>query len=91
MRTLRGPIVAGQEQKVDYVLASNYQLVGGKIRVTAQLFNVSSGQIEETYKSEKDAADVCDAGRNRARSGEYFIGTIRQHRKQFDSKAWDDQ
>ena len=52
------PIVAGQEQKVDYVLASNYQLVGGKIRVTAQLFNVSSGQIEETYKSEKDAADV---------------------------------
>jgi tetratricopeptide (TPR) repeat protein len=33
-------------------------LEGGKIRITAQLFNVASGQIEETYKSEKDAADV---------------------------------
>jgi tetratricopeptide (TPR) repeat protein len=52
------PLAAGREQKVDYVLASNYQLAGGKIRVTAQLFNVASGQIEETYKSEKDAADV---------------------------------
>jgi serine/threonine-protein kinase len=52
------PLAAGREQQVDYVLASNYQLVGGKIRVTAQLFNVASGQIEETYKSEKDAADV---------------------------------
>ena len=52
------PLAAGQEQKVDYVLASNYQLVGGKIRITAQLFNVANGQIEETYKSEKDAANV---------------------------------
>jgi tetratricopeptide (TPR) repeat protein len=33
-------------------------LAGGKIRITAQLFNVASGQIEETYKSEKDAVDV---------------------------------
>jgi tetratricopeptide (TPR) repeat protein len=32
-------------------------LEGGKIRITAQLLNVASGQIEETYKSEKDAAD----------------------------------
>jgi len=52
------PIAAGREQQVDYVLASNYQLVGGKIRVTAQLFNVANGQIEETYKSEKNAGDV---------------------------------
>jgi eukaryotic-like serine/threonine-protein kinase len=52
------PLAAGREQKADYVLASNYQLEGGKIRITAQLFNVASGQIEETYKSEKDAADV---------------------------------
>ncbi|MDQ3749309.1 MAG: protein kinase, partial [Acidobacteriota bacterium] len=52
------PLAAGQEQKVDYVLASNYQLAGGKFRVTSQLFNVANGQIEETYKSEKDAADV---------------------------------
>jgi DNA-binding winged helix-turn-helix (wHTH) protein/TolB-like protein len=49
------PIAAGREQQVDYVLASNYQLAGGKIKVTSQLFNVANGQIEETYKSEKDA------------------------------------
>ncbi len=52
------PLAAGQEQKVDYVLASNYQIAGGKIRVTSQLFNVENGQIEETYKTEKDAGDV---------------------------------
>ncbi|MBA4125159.1 MAG: protein kinase [Acidobacteria bacterium] len=52
------PLAAGKEQKVDYVLASNYQLADGKIKITAQLFNVASGQIEETYKSEKDAGDV---------------------------------
>ncbi|MGH9907476.1 MAG: protein kinase domain-containing protein [Pyrinomonadaceae bacterium] len=52
------PFVAGQEQKVDYILASNYQLAGGKIRITTQLFNVANGQIEETYKSEKDTANV---------------------------------
>ena len=52
------PLAAGKEQKVDYVLASNYQLAAGKIRITAQLLEVTSGQIEETYKSEKDAGDV---------------------------------
>jgi DNA-binding winged helix-turn-helix (wHTH) protein/TolB-like protein/Tfp pilus assembly protein PilF len=52
------PLAAGREQKVDYVLASNYQLANGKIRVTAQLFNIANGQIEDTYKSEKDAGDV---------------------------------
>lgn len=52
------PIEAGKEQQVDYVLASNYQLAGGKIRITSQLFNVANGQVEETYKSEKDAGDV---------------------------------
>jgi len=52
------PIAAGREQQVDYVLASNYQLAGGKIKVISQLFNVASGQIEENYKSEKDAGDV---------------------------------
>ncbi|MDQ3749318.1 MAG: protein kinase [Acidobacteriota bacterium] len=52
------PIAAGREQQVDYVLASNYQLAGGKIRVTSQLYNVENGQIEETYKIEKDASDL---------------------------------
>jgi len=51
-------LAAGREQQVDFVLASNYQLSGGKTKVTAQLFNVGNGQIEETYKSEKDADDV---------------------------------
>jgi len=52
------PLAAGQEQKVDYVLASNYQLANGKIKITAQLLNAANGKIEETYKIEKDAADV---------------------------------
>lgn len=52
------PIAAGREQQVDYVLASNYQLANGKIRVTAQLFNVQTGQIEETKIIEKGANDV---------------------------------
>jgi hypothetical protein len=52
------PIAAGKEQQVEYVLASNYQMAGGKIRITSQLFNVTTGQIEETYKSEKEAGDV---------------------------------
>ncbi|HEY0461379.1 MAG TPA: protein kinase [Pyrinomonadaceae bacterium] len=52
------PLAAGREQQADYVLASNYQIAGGRIRVTAQLLNVETGQIEETYKSEKEASDV---------------------------------
>src|SRR5215204_2154585 len=52
------PLAAGKEQQVDYVFYSNYQLADGKIRVTAQLFNVANGQVEDTYKSEKDALDV---------------------------------
>lgn len=52
------PIAAGREQQVDYVLASNYQIAGGKIRVTAQLYNVETEQIEETYKEEQDATDI---------------------------------
>lgn len=52
------PLTAGREQQVDYVLASNYQLASEKIRITAQLYNVSNGQIEETYKVEKDATNV---------------------------------
>jgi TolB-like protein len=53
------PIAAGREQQVDFVLASNYQLAGRKIRVTSELLNVASGEIVETYKSgEKDADNV---------------------------------
>src|SRR5687767_7467316 len=52
------PLDAGREQQADYVLASNYQLAAGRIRITAQLLHVASGRVEETYKSEKDAGDV---------------------------------
>ncbi len=51
-------IAAGKEQKTDYVLASNYQIADGKIRVTAQLFNVATGKIEETFKSEKNIGEI---------------------------------
>ncbi|MEP6903501.1 MAG: winged helix-turn-helix domain-containing protein [Actinomycetota bacterium] len=50
-------IAAGREQQVDYVLASNYQIAEGKIRVTAQLINVQTGSVEEFFKSEKDTAN----------------------------------
>jgi len=52
------PLAAGKEQQVDYILASNYQLAGGKIKVTSQLFNVANGQSEGSYQSEQDAANV---------------------------------
>ncbi len=52
------PLAAGREQKVDYVLASHYQLADGRIRITSQLINVASGQIEESYNFEKEASSV---------------------------------
>jgi DNA-binding winged helix-turn-helix (wHTH) protein/TolB-like protein/Tfp pilus assembly protein PilF len=54
----QNPIAAGKEQQVDYVLASNYQLAGGKIRITTQLFNLASERVEATHKIEKEASDV---------------------------------
>ena len=52
------PVAAGREQKVDYVLASIYQQVDGKVRVTAQLIDVSTGQIDVSHRFENSAADV---------------------------------
>jgi DNA-binding winged helix-turn-helix (wHTH) protein/TolB-like protein/Tfp pilus assembly protein PilF len=54
----QSPTAAGREQGVDFVLTSNYQVSGGKIRVTSQLINVQTGNIEEVFKSEEDAANV---------------------------------
>lgn len=51
----------GLEQRVDYVLAAHYQLADGKIRITGQLIDVATGQIEERYSFEKEAADVFQA------------------------------
>jgi len=52
------PTTAGQEQKVDYVLSSNYQVADGKIRVTAQLIDVESGAVAGVFKSEHDFSNV---------------------------------
>jgi DNA-binding winged helix-turn-helix (wHTH) protein/TolB-like protein/Tfp pilus assembly protein PilF len=52
------PTAAGAEQKVEYVLASNYQVVDGKIRITAQLINVSAGKTVEAYDFLKDVPDT---------------------------------
>jgi DNA-binding winged helix-turn-helix (wHTH) protein/TolB-like protein/Flp pilus assembly protein TadD len=50
------PVAAGREQKVDYVLAPNYQLADGKIRITAPLINIATGKVEDTYSFEKEAS-----------------------------------
>lgn len=52
------PVAAGREQKVDHILSSNYQLSDGKFRITADLINVASGQIEDSYKVETPAGDA---------------------------------
>ena len=52
------PIAAGREQKVDYVLASTYQIADGKIRITSQLINVHSGQVEASFKVEQENAAI---------------------------------
>jgi len=52
------PVTAGKEQQVNYVLSASYQLSDGKVRVTAQLINVATGQVEETLKSESGVSDV---------------------------------
>lgn len=51
------PIEVGKEQGVDYVLSGNYQIANGKIRVTAQLFDVATGKVEGTFTSDDDSAD----------------------------------
>ncbi len=51
-------VAAGKEQKVDYVLASNYQIADGKIRITSQLINVQSGQVEEIFKDEREISNI---------------------------------
>lgn len=54
--TKKDPITIGREQKVDYVLVSNYQIADGKIRITSQLINVADGTVEESFKDEQNAA-----------------------------------
>jgi adenylate cyclase len=52
------PVNAGHELGVEYVLASNYQISGGRIRVTSQLVDASTGITEQTFKSESASEDL---------------------------------
>jgi serine/threonine-protein kinase len=52
------PLAAGREQQVDYVLAPSYQLADGKIRVTAQLFNVGDGSVTSVFKCDESCTDI---------------------------------
>lgn len=52
------PLAAGREQQTDFVLASNYQRYDGRIKITAQLIDVTTADIEETYSYEESAADL---------------------------------
>jgi DNA-binding winged helix-turn-helix (wHTH) protein/TolB-like protein/Tfp pilus assembly protein PilF len=55
------PTAAGTEQKVEYVLTSNYQIVDGKIRITAQLIDVAAGKTVDAYDFQKDMPDTFTA------------------------------
>ena len=55
------PLAAGREQKVDYVLASNYQIADGRIKVTSQLLDVLTGKVEDTFTIATDAASLFSA------------------------------
>ena len=52
------PLSVGRELNADYVLASNYQLADGRIRVTGQLLNIKTGETDQTFKSESDVENV---------------------------------
>lgn len=54
-------IKAGREQKVDYVVVSNYQIANGRIKVTAQLLEVATGKVADTFNVEKDATNLFSA------------------------------
>jgi len=52
------PVAAGKEQQVDYVIATSYQLEDGRIRIAANVVNIATGKVEQTYNFEKKSADV---------------------------------
>lgn len=50
------PLKAGRELKVDHILSANYQIADGKFKVTAQLLDVATGKVDDSYIVEGDAA-----------------------------------
>lgn len=57
----RDVIEIGEEQNVDFILASSYQIAGGKIKVTSQLLDVATGKVEDTFTVENDSRDLFSA------------------------------
>jgi TolB-like protein len=62
----RDVIEIGKEQNVDFVLASNYQIANGKIKVTSQLLDVATGKVEDTFMLRK-IRQTCFQHRTRSR------------------------
>ncbi|MBA3351764.1 MAG: tetratricopeptide repeat protein, partial [Blastocatellia bacterium] len=54
----RDPLEIGKEQNVDFILASSYQIAGGKIKVTSQLLDIATGKVEDTFTVEKESTDL---------------------------------
>ena len=52
------PISAGKEQQVDYVVASTYYVEDSKIHITAELFNIGTGRVEEKFEVETQTSDA---------------------------------
>ena len=50
-------LAIGKEQQVDLVLASNYEIADGKIRVTSELINVANGVVEDSYRDEQPTSN----------------------------------
>ncbi len=51
-------LVAGREQKVDHVIAANYQLADGRIRISAELINVETGEVDDTFRIDTAAGSI---------------------------------
>ncbi len=81
--------VAGREQKVDYVLASNYQIADGKILVTSQLINVQSGQVEEVFKDLRENANKLAVQEAVAANiGQSLLKTLNRKSNNFSAKRY---
>jgi|GEM_PF-711126 len=52
------PVESGRQLGVDYVLASNYQTMDGRIRVTSQLVNIGTGTTEKTFKCDTNGGNI---------------------------------
>src|SRR5207237_8479741 len=52
------PLSIGHELKVDYVVAAIYQLADARVRITTQVYDISTGRVEETFPFEKEASGV---------------------------------